>query len=137
MQRTKRIATVVGMALALAGAGVACDSGDGDTGPENGSQGTGSDAVEVHLTSSRTFSPADLTIEAGTTVRWVNDAAIFHTITPDGHTEWTRQEMSSAGQTFEHTFSSEGTFPYFCEPHQAEGMTGTITVESSGGTGIY
>lgn len=88
-----------------------------------------SDVVEVRLTSSLAFSPAEVTIEPGTTVRWVNDADIYHTITPDGHSEWSRQEMNDAGETFDHTFNTEGEFPYYCEPHQP-GMAGTITVES-------
>ncbi|MFW5946847.1 MAG: plastocyanin/azurin family copper-binding protein [Gemmatimonadota bacterium] len=85
---------------------------------------------EVHLTSNFTFSPANLTIEPGTTVEWVNDANIFHTITPDDHSEWERQEMDTTGETFRHTFETEGEFPYYCEPHLSQGMTGTITVEA-------
>ena len=137
MTRAMRIGTIMGTALALAGAVVACDSSDGDTGPGDTTNGTENSVVEVNLTSGLAFTPADLTIEVGTTVRWVNDAAMFHTITPDGHSEWSRQEMTSAGQTFEHTFGSEGTFPYYCEPHQAQGMAGTITVEAAGDSGIY
>jgi len=91
--------------------------------------GDGSDVVEITLTSSFTFSPAQVTISSGTTVRWVNGASIFHTITPDGHSEWNRATMNQVGETFEHTFENPGTFPYFCEPHQSAGMTGTITVQ--------
>lgn len=91
--------------------------------------GDGSDVVEITLTSSSTFSPAQVTISSGTTVRWVNGASIFHTITPDGHSEWNRATVSQQGETFEHTFENPGTFPYFCEPHQSAGMTGTITVQ--------
>lgn len=91
----------------------------------------GSSTVEVHMTSSLTFSPAEVTIEPGTTVRWVNDANIFHTITPDGHTEWSRATVNSSGQTFSVTFNNEGVFPYYCEPHQSQGMTGTVTVQAA------
>lgn len=89
----------------------------------------GGEVVEITLTSSLTFSPDQVTISPGTTVRWVNGASIFHTITPDGHSEWTRATMSQAGETFEQTFDEAGTFPYFCEPHQSQGMTGVITVQ--------
>lgn len=88
------------------------------------------DVVEVHMTSSLTFSPSQLTVEPGTTVRWINDASIFHTITPDGHTEWSEGTVSSSGDTFSHTFQTEGTFPYYCSPHRSQGMTGTVTVEA-------
>jgi plastocyanin len=88
------------------------------------------EVVEVHMTSSLTFSPSELTIAPGTTVRWVNDADIFHTITPDGHSEWNEGSVGSAGETFSHTFQTAGTFPYYCSPHRSQGMTGTITVSA-------
>jgi plastocyanin len=87
------------------------------------------DVVEVTLTQNLTFSPDEITISPGTRVRWVNGASIFHTITPDGHSEWNRATVSQAGETFEHTFENAGVFPYFCEPHLSAGMTGTITVQ--------
>lgn len=93
------------------------------------SDGSGSDIVEIQLTSQFTFSPDNVSIEPGTTVRWVNGADIFHTITPDEHDEWSRVEMNDADETFEHTFNTEGEFPYYCEPHLSAGMTGTIVVE--------
>lgn len=85
--------------------------------------------VEVRLTANLTFSPEELTIEPGTRVRWVNDVTMLHTITPEGHSEWTEGTVSSAGDTFEHTFHTAGTFPYFCSPHLNDGMTGEITVQ--------
>lgn len=94
------------------------------------SDGSGSEVVVIELTSELTFSPDNVSIEPGTTVRWVNGADIFHTITPDEHDEWTRVEMDTADETFEHTFNTAGTFPYYCEPHLSAGMTGTIVVET-------
>lgn len=85
--------------------------------------------VEISLTTNNTFSNPNVTITAGTTVRWTNDIDRFHTITPDGHTEWQRVTMNQAGDTFSHTFNTAGTFDYFCEPHVDLGMTGTITVQ--------
>lgn len=93
-----------------------------------------SSVVEVHLTSGFAFSPADVTIEPGTTVRWVNDVSVFHTITPDGHTEWSRATVNTAGDEFTHTFDTEGDFPYYCEPHggpNGQGMSGSITVQAA------
>jgi plastocyanin len=85
--------------------------------------------VEINLTAGLTFSPDDVTIEPGTTVTWRNDVAMLHTITPDGHDEWSEATLSAAGATFSHTFNSVGTFPYFCTPHLSAGMTGVIRVE--------
>lgn len=98
---------------------VAC----GSSSPTDPLSGT----IEVELREA-SFSRPDLTIEVGSTIRWVNQGNVTHTITPDGHGEWQRQELSQADEVFEHTFTSEGTFDYFCEPHQAVGMTGTIRV---------
>lgn len=92
--------------------------------------GTDPDVVEIHLTGSNTFSPSEVTISEGTTVRWINDTSTFHTVTPDGHSQWSRVEMNNEGDIFTHTFNNIGTFEYFCEPHESIGMTGTITVES-------
>lgn len=86
------------------------------------------EVVEITL-SGVTFTPSDVTIAPGTTVRWRNAQAVGHTITPDGHSEWNRQTMTNEGQIFLHTFDAAGTFPYFCEPHLSQGMTGTIRVQ--------
>lgn len=90
---------------------------------------TGGDVVEIRLTSGNRFNPSSVTISPGTTVRWVNDIDRFHTITPRSHSEWVREEISAANATFVHTFETAGTFEYFCEPHESEGMTGVITVQ--------
>lgn len=117
------------MALALATALFACGGGDDDpTDPGDPEPPTG-EATVIDLTSSLTFSQADVTVSAGTTVRWVNQANITHTVTPDGHTEWTEWVTDTSGQSFEHTFDEVGVYAYYCEPHRADGMTGVIRVE--------
>jgi plastocyanin len=30
---------------------------------------------------------------------------------------------------YDHTFTTAGTFPYFCAPHASSGMVGTIVVQ--------
>lgn len=82
------------------------------------------------------FSPADITISEGTTVMWSNGSASVHTSTSgtdcsnDGI--WDSGNISPS-ETYTMTFDSdsEGFYPYFCIPHCATGMTGSITVESS------
>lgn len=91
---------------------------------------TGGDVIEIELTSALTFSPDSVSIAPGTTVRWVNATSMFHTITPDGHSEWTSVDMTTDGQEFEHTFQTAGDYPYYCEPHLSSGMTGIIVVET-------
>lgn len=82
-----------------------------------------------------TFEPATLHIKPGTTVVWVNPTDVLHTSTsgtdcssPDG--KWNSGYLKQ-GQSFKHTFSTPGSYPYFCMPHCLSGMKGLITV--SGG----
>ena len=72
------------------------------------------------------FSPASITVDAGTTVRWqrVNGT---HTVTPVGHTEWSETQINGTNTTFEHTFDQVGEYDYECVFHT--GMTGTVTVQ--------
>jgi plastocyanin len=88
-----------------------------------------SEVVEVEVTGSLQFNPSQLTISPGQTVRWRNAAAMFHTVTPDGHSEWGEVSLSGAGETFTHTFDTPGEFPYYCAPHLSQGMTGVIRVQ--------
>lgn len=82
----------------------------------------------VEARSDLTFSQPNLTISAGTAVRWVNVSQVLHTVTPDGHSEWSSADLGSNGSTFTHTFDTPGTYEYFCQPHVGDGMTGTVTV---------
>ena len=75
------------------------------------------------------FDPQELTVSAGTIVRWVNDSDLPHTTTADDGA-WDSGNMES-GATFEFTFEEPGEYPYYCEIHGGpggEGMSGTITV---------
>ena len=79
------------------------------------------------------FTPMQLTVPLGTTVRWVNDDDVFHTVTSTAELEPRRpsglfgHSLSRKGQTFEYTFNKAGTFHYYCQPH-ADFMFGTVTV---------
>ncbi|HUF26196.1 MAG TPA: plastocyanin/azurin family copper-binding protein [Gemmatimonadaceae bacterium] len=107
-------------------ASLAC-SGGGPSQPPPGQQ-----IVDIRLTSGLRFSSADVTIDPGTTIRWVNDGAIFHTVTPNDPNQagvWNRTETTSAGVVLTHTFTTSGqTYAYHCEPHVSMGMTGVIRV---------
>ncbi len=87
-----------------------------------------------------TFTPAALTIHAGNKVRWVFASGGHNVVsgtggTPDGKfcstndTNCRSAPLSNAGAAYEHTFTTTGKFPYYCSPHFALGMTGTITVQ--------
>jgi len=74
------------------------------------------------------FSPSTLTIGADTQVRWMNVSVELHTVTPDGHSEWSAASLPEEGDVFIHTFDTPGTYEYYCEPHVGQGMTGTVIV---------
>jgi plastocyanin len=75
------------------------------------------------------FSPSELTIQEGDTVRWVNaSGGNSHNVTSDSDA-WTASETSSSF-TFEEVFNSAGSFAYRCTIHPGS-MRGTITVEAA------
>jgi plastocyanin len=79
------------------------------------------------------YSPRDLTVPVGTTVRWVNGDTMVHTVT-SGTTDGTvgtadgrfDSGFLNPGDSFTFTFTEAGTYGYFCLPHPW--MTGTVTV---------
>jgi plastocyanin len=81
------------------------------------------------------FDPANITVEPGTTVTWVQSGNNPHTTTSyDGLWDSGMMEGGS-GETFSFTFEEPGTFDYFCIPHESLGMIGTVTVTGSTATG--
>jgi len=91
---------------------------------------TAPETHDVSMTNSL-FSPADITINEGDTIRWTNNDTRTHTSTsgtngvPDGI--WNSGDVTP-GNTYERVFNAAGTYPYYCHYHFAMGMTGTITV---------
>ena len=71
------------------------------------------------------FSPPDVTIAPGGTVRWTLSGTAPHTVTSDSFDSG----MLKAGDTYEQTFNDVGTIEYRCEFHSE--MLGTITVAES------
>ncbi len=89
------------------------------------------------------FEPANVTIQSGDTVKWVNNKLPPHNIVfddktiPAGGKELASklthdQLMFSPGESYEITFGGDmpvGTYTYYCAPHRGAGMVGKITVE--------
>jgi plastocyanin len=97
------------------------------------SPGGGPSPVEIQLRSdgSNRFEPANVTIAVGTTVTWTWIGG-FHNVTPTGAPTFTGSgDPVSAPHTFSQTFSSPGTYLYFCVVHGSPsgGMRGTIVVQ--------
>lgn len=87
-----------------------------------------------------TFTPNQLTINVGETVRWDNQDG-FHNVNgttqsyPDNPEGFGNGSAMAAPWTFDHTFTVPGTYDYHCDPHVSLGMTGTITVLGGSGAG--
>jgi len=101
------------MVLALGCTGYGGGGGEKEAGPN-----------EVVI-SDFSYSPQEVTVEAGTTVTWRNEDGVAHTVTADqggfnsGNIE--------GGSEFTHTFSQAGEYPYHCEIHPS--MKGKVVVQ--------
>lgn len=111
--------------------------------------GKSSGPTQVSMTDSFAFDPIRLTVDTGTTVKWVNDSDVGHTVTAyqdriptdaayfasGGYESETaaRNDVSggllASGETYVHTFEVTGKYEYVCIPHESSGMTGVVVVE--------
>ena len=74
------------------------------------------------------FDQANITVEPGTTVTWVQSGNNPHTTTSyDGLWDSGMIEGGSGG-TFSYTFEEPGRYDYYCIPHESMGMVGSVTV---------
>jgi plastocyanin len=72
------------------------------------------------------FTPAEVTIPAGTEVVWTNNDTDVHSIVSDGDM-FASSEVFEPGESYSVVFTEPGTYPYICGVHPF--MMGTITVE--------
>jgi len=101
----------------------------------SGLSGGGSNSIFDITILNFAFSPASLTIPVGSTVRWTNLDGPAHTATstngffgigqpsPNGVFN---SGILTTNQTFSYTFTTDGSFNYYCLPHP--GMQANITV---------
>lgn len=141
--------------LAGASGGESHSSEEGTESPLEGGpnivEGVPEDADHVVEMTAVAYEPADLTVSQGDTVAWVHDEGEAHSVTayevgiPDDAAYWASGGFESrsaaetgwkegsgavqSGHAYVHTFESPGTHEYFCIPHEAAGMVGSVTVE--------
>ena len=87
-----------------------------------------SQTVYVIEASNFEFTPKNITVEIGDTVRWNNVVA------DDG--SFTSGSPSTSMWVYDHVFTSAGENPYYCVNHGSaggNGMAGNVTVEASTG----
>lgn len=132
----KRLAFVVMFALTFVFGGTAAFAGDqaaisdgGGTSPAPQTTTTAPQSALVSVAiQNMAYSPANITVPAGTTVTWINRDTVPHTVTRDG-VEGPLSGTLQPGQTFSFTYNRAGTFTYHCLIHP--NMQGTVTVTTS------
>ncbi len=73
-----------------------------------------------------TFNPPNMTVKTGTTVTWSNHDDIPHTVVS---LQKFKSKALDSEDSFSFTFTTPGTYKYFCSLHPH--MTGTIVVEAA------
>jgi amicyanin len=111
-----RVATAFGAALLAAAATFAARSAPA-TGPE----------VDIDQF---TFTPQRITVKAGTTVTWINEDDVPHTIASSS--KFFKSKALDTMDKFSFTFTTPGTYDYFCSLHPH--MTGAVVVEAATGS---
>jgi len=124
--------------------------GDFEGGP-NVVEGVPDDADHVVDMTAVAFEPAELTVSVGDTVAWQHAGGEPHSVTayadgiPEGANYWASGDFDAeeaaregwengrgyvaSGHSYVHTFETAGEHGYFCIPHEAAGMEGTVVVE--------
>jgi len=79
-----------------------------------------------------TFTPERVTVRAGTTVTWINEDDIPHTIASSA--KIFKSKALDTDDKYAFTFTTPGVYQYFCSLHPH--MTGTIVVEAVTGSSV-
>lgn len=72
-----------------------------------------------------TFGPTSLAVASGTTVTWINNDDVPHTVV--GDEKVFRSKALDTDDKFSYTFTKPGTYNYFCSVHPK--MTAKIVVK--------
>ena len=80
--------------------------------------------VEIKI-DNYSFTPADITVAAGTTVTWVNHDDVPHTVRNNDGT--LKSKALDTDDKFSMTFDKPGTYEYFCSVHPK--MTARVVVK--------
>jgi plastocyanin len=73
------------------------------------------------------FTPTELTVPVGTTVKWTNRDDVPHTVTSKDDPSAFDSKALDTDQSFSFTFAKPGTYSYHCKIHTH--MTATIIVK--------
>jgi plastocyanin len=111
-----------------------CGGGDDEPAASASSSEAPAEAAGATVTiKTFNFAPDPLTVPAGTTITFVNEDMINHSVTSGTRAtpgdEFEEGLMEAQGDEFELTLDEPGTYDYFCTFHPGEGMTGKVVVE--------
>jgi amicyanin len=76
------------------------------------------------------FAPERITVKAGTTITWINEDDIPHTVASSAKPF--KSKALDTDDKYSFTFTTPGTYEYFCSLHPH--MTGTVVVEVETGS---
>ena len=82
------------------------------------------------------FLPHAVKLDAGSTVRWINDSSVPHNVVGtyaiNSPSDNLRIDSGffGGGKSFQYTFESAGVFEYHCTIHSEEGMAGILVIEN-------
>jgi len=120
------------------------NGGDGGADPTVGQDGnatdlTGQDEAEIEVGAGDQgfkFNPADIVIDAGTTVNfvWTGRGSQHNVVEADGDSAlddpaFESELVAEEGHEYTHTFEEAGSYDYVCSVHTAQNMVGNIEVE--------
>ena len=124
---------LLGLGLVLAGDPAAAQSGGG-----------GQSRVTVEGTAANKWDPANVTIRPGGTVTFRITGGLTHpVVSGDGSdlegddrfddSKCGLEQMAKVGDSCQVKFPKAGTYPFFCQVHLQQGMTGVVQVGEGGG----
>jgi plastocyanin len=88
----------------------------------------------VRMTQDKSFEPKTITVKAGNTVVWKNASDMTRSVTDVASLAVTAKDAAlppnakefNSGHSYK--FTVPGTYKYFCIPHEAAAMVGTVIV---------
>lgn len=128
MNRTRSLVRLVALVGAAAMALSACGGGKSKSSSSQDTSQGGSSAATVSIVDqggSWAFTPGDVTVTPGATVKWTNNSSAPHNVTFDD-SSIKSSEIFNKPKSFSTTFAKAGSFTYKCTIHPQ--MTGTVKV---------
>ncbi len=118
----KKGADMQGMEMGHSQASSTSDSGSSQSQASAQPEQTSSVTIQNY-----SFTPASITVKAGTTVTWTNQDSIQHSVVADDQSaDAPNGPLLAKGESYKFTFAKAGTYKYHCSPHPY--MQGTVIV---------